>query len=360
MRGRYVFLSDFHPYDRSAFITGSHLQVYNIAKATLRKAETHLLVSTNDKEKVWKVVDEDGLTVHYLPNPRFEIQKIPIFLKRVLELKPTCVFQRGRSSLTFVGFLSKVLISSKFVWSSNAVEGVDFLKFSRFLYNRKKYLFPFGLLLDVIINIGLEGCDVVVAQNEEQRAKAERRFWWKDVRMCKNIQELPEDIPAKSEKPKVIWVGRLDENKNPGIFLRLAEIFPEYEFLMVGYGNERLIRDKPDNLKFLGKLERGEVLKLLGESWVLVHTGNYESEGIPNVIIEAMLCETPVLTLYVNMGVLERFNLYCGSFENLIQRLRDLLSSRERVVETGKVLKDWAVKTFVEESVKCWENVLGL
>lgn len=353
-------MSDFHPYDKSAFITGSHLQVYNIAKVVSKKAETHILVSTNDKGKIWKVVDENGLMVHYLPNPRFEIQKIPIFLKRILELKPTCVFQRGRSSLTFVAFLSKILISSKFVWSSNALEGVDFLKFTKSLYNRKKYLFPFGLLIDVIINIGLEGCDVVVTQNEEQRIKAENRFWWKDVRMCKNVHELPESIPDKSEKPKVIWVGRIDRNKNPQAFLKLAKLFPEYEFLMVGYGDEGLIKNGPSNLKFLGKMERKGVLKLLGESWVLIHTGNYESEGIPNVILEAFLCGTPVLTLYFNMEILERFNLYCGSFENLTQRLKDMLSSREKVVEIGKVLKHWAVKTFVEESVKCWEKAFGL
>jgi len=353
---RLVFLSDFHPNDESAFITGSHLQVYQIAKLLSEYRESHLLVSTNDQNKVGKVIKEGGLFVHYLRNPRFEILKIPIFLKRVFELEPTLVFQRGRSALTVVGFLSKVLLSSTFIWSSNAQEGLDFLKYTRFLSRKGKIRAIFGLLLDFLINISLEGADLLVAQNEEQRGKAEKRFWWKKIRMCKNLQEIPEKL-EKFEKPTVIWVGRLDENKNPKIFVDLAKEFPECEFLMVGYGNEELIRDRPGNLKFFGKLPREETLRLISSSWVLVNTSNSESEGIPNVILEAMLCGTPVLSLNVRVEGIA-YEVFCGDIKVLIERLRDLLSSREKVLNLGEKLRREALGVFVEESRECWLRVI--
>ncbi len=349
---RIVFLSDFHPNDESAFITGSHLQVYQIAKLLSEYKETHLLVSTNDPVKVGKVVKEGRLFVQYLENPRLEIIKIPVFFKRILELEPSLVFQRGRSALTVVGFLSKVLLSSKFVWSSNAQDGIEFLKYTRIL--SKKGLAVLGFFMDVLINVSLEGADIIVAQNDEQRKMAERRFWWKKIKMCKNLLEIPEKW-VKFEKPTIIWVGRLDENKNPKIFLDLARMFPKCEFLMVGYGNENLIKERPENLRFLGKLSREETLRLISGSWVLVNTSN--AEGIPNVILEALLCGTPALSLNVRVDEIS-YEPYCGNFGYLAERLKELLSSREKVVNLGERLRKEAIEVFVELSRKCWLDVI--
>lgn len=349
-----VFLSDFHPYDESAFVTGSHLQTYHIAKLLSEYVETHLLVSTNDPAKVGKVINEGNLHVHYLKNPRLEILKIPIFLRKVLELEPTLIFQRGRGALTVVGFLSKVLLSSKFVWSSNAQEGLDFLKYTKFLSRKGKFQAVFGFILDLCINVSLEGCDLIVAQNGTQRERAERRFWWKEVKTCRNLQEVPEKM-EKFEKPTVIWVGRLDENKNPQTFLKLADKFPECEFLMVGYGKEELIKHRPKNLKFLGKLPRNEVLRLISGSWVLVNTS--ESEGMPNVILEALLSGTPVLSLNVKVDGIS-YEMFCGDFEILVDRLTYLLSSREKVLRLGERLRKEAIKVFVEDAKRCWLDVL--
>jgi glycosyltransferase involved in cell wall biosynthesis len=150
-------------------------------------------------------------------------------------------------------------------------------------------------------------------------------------------------------------VGRLDENKNPKIFIDLAKEFPECEFLMVGYGNEELIRDRPGNLKFFGKLPREETLRLISSSWVLVNTS--ESEGIPNVILEAMLCGTPVLSMNVRVEGIA-YEVFCGDIKVLIERLRELLSSREKVLNLGENLRKEALRVFVEESRECWLRVI--
>jgi glycosyltransferase involved in cell wall biosynthesis len=108
-------------------------------------------------------------------------------------------------------------------------------------------------------------------------------------------------------------------------------------------------------LKFFGKLPRKETLKLMSSSWVLVNTS--ESEGIPNVILEAMLCGTPVLSLNVRVEGIA-YNVFCGDIKVLIERLRELLSSRERVLNLGENLRREALRVFVEGSRECWLRVV--
>ncbi len=355
---RIAFLSDHHPYDGSVFITGSHLQVYNIAKelSSDNDFEVHLIVSTNDSSREGKVLKEGDMYIHYLKKPRFDVLKIPVYLKELDRIKPSIVFQRGRDALTFVGYLSKVLYSSKFIWSSNALEGIRFLKYT-LLFSKRKIFIPYGLILDIMANVGMESADIIIAQNEKQKEYADRRFWWKETSMCYNVQENPDIKPRKTSKPTLVWVGRIAENKNPKMFIRLAEDFPDYEFIMIGFGDTSLIKDNtPKNFRYLGRLSRNEIMKILSEAWLMVITSPPGSEGLPNVMIEAFLCETPVIAFDHGIDVLKSHGLVCKNYDDMKMKVKNLLKDRNEILRKGKELKDFAIRNFIINSAQCWKD----
>lgn len=356
---RIAFLSDYHPYDESVFITGSHLQVYNIAKELSydKDFEIHLIVSTKDPNKEGKVLKEGNMYVHYLKRPRFDILKVPLYLKELDRIKPSVVFQRGRDALTFVGYLSKVLYSSKFIWSSNALEGLRFLKYT-LMFSKRKFLIPYGLILDTLANVGMESADMIIAQNEKQKEYADRRFWWKETSMCYNIQENPKIEPRKTPEPTLVWVGRITENKNPQMFIKLAKDLPDYEFIMIGFGDTSLIKDDtPKNFRYLGRLNRDEIMKILSESWLMVLTSPPGPEGLPNVMIEAFLCETPVIAFDHGIDILKSHGLVCENYDDMKTKIKNLLEDRDELLRKGKDLREFAIRNFVIKSSQCWKEI---
>jgi len=115
----------------------------------------------------------------------------------------------------------------------------------------------------------------------------------------------------------IIFVGRLDRNKRPERFVRLAAKlngrFPNLplRFRVAGDGElkselEIMARDHgllPDKLKFLGVCP--DMNKIYRQSDILISTS--DSEGTPNVILEAMAHGLPVVATKVG-GTAEILN----------------------------------------------------
>lgn len=113
-----------------------------------------------------------------------------------------------------------------------------------------------------------------------------------------------------ARKPlKILFAGRLDENKKPQRFVRLAAIltrkFPQesLQFLIAGDGAlraklENLAREfelSPDRLQFLGVCTK--MSEIYEQADLLVSTS--EREGTPNVLLEAMAHGLPIVATNV-------------------------------------------------------------
>lgn len=105
----------------------------------------------------------------------------------------------------------------------------------------------------------------------------------------------------QAEPPRLLWVGRLEPGKRPGLFLDVVKELRgrgiDFSAAMVGDGPLRSgLEDRASRLgvDILGV--RRDVPQLLRESSVLMMTSAADTEGMPGVVIEAGLSGIPVVS----------------------------------------------------------------
>jgi len=77
--------------------------------------------------------------------------------------------------------------------------------------------------------------------------------------------------------------------KGIDLIVQIAPSFPECEFIIVGMPDEKLISQKPANLKILPPTPNDKLIDLYGECEFYLQLSM--AEGFPNALCEAMLCE---------------------------------------------------------------------
>lgn len=118
----------------------------------------------------------------------------------------------------------------------------------------------------------------------------------------------PAGAPLDQRRRRIVFVGRMVENKGPVVLLRAFAIvkraMPDAELAMVGAGPMlEAARGEAERLglavSFSGGASREEVLARLGEARVLclpsVPTPDGASEGFGQVLLEAQSCGVPVV-----------------------------------------------------------------
>ena len=141
------------------------------------------------------------------------------------------------------------------------------------------------------------------------------------VEFVRNVVENGEILPPSnslSDRPlKILFAGRLDKNKRPERFVRLAAIlrerFPKIplRFQIAGDGDlkgdlEIMAQELgllPETVNFLGVCP--EMNKIYRQSDILISTS--DREGTPNVILEAMAHGLPIVATKVG-GTVEILN----------------------------------------------------
>ena len=139
-----------------------------------------------------------------------------------------------------------------------------------------------------------------------------------DFYLLPNPIRLDPPTVQKSERPTVVFLARLDPYKRPWLFAQLARHFPQVEFQFLGqphFSGPGAWRadDLPSNVRILGHVGEQEKLRLLSEAWVAINTSVHE--GLAVSFLEALACETPLLSC-VNTGfVVSRYGIYTGRFD---------------------------------------------
>jgi glycosyltransferase involved in cell wall biosynthesis len=170
----------------------------------------------------------------------------------------------------------------------------------------------------------------------------------------------PPDV-KKSARPTVVFLARLDPYKRPWLFAELARHFPQVEFQFLGQshftgpGSWRP-EDLPPNVRLLGHVHEDEKLRLLSEAWVAINTSVHE--GLAVSFLEALACETPLLSC-VNTGfVVSRHGIYTGRFDGagtesidaFRQGLGTLLGDAALRERLGKSGREWVRSTHTREA----------
>jgi glycosyltransferase involved in cell wall biosynthesis len=120
------------------------------------------------------------------------------------------------------------------------------------------------------------------------------------------VLALRRNLKIREGAPIVLGVFRLDMEKSPDDFIkvceRIAECDAEARFLIAGVGPlENQLRSQAvdaglaERIFFLGR--RADINVLMRAANLLLHTA--KKEGMPNVILEAMLSGTPIVATRV-------------------------------------------------------------
>jgi glycosyltransferase involved in cell wall biosynthesis len=159
-----------------------------------------------------------------------------------------------------------------------------------------------------LFRYGVRRADALVAQTARQQHILYDSFGLSStlIRSCcpwsPEAARLTQPLPPDQVPGPVLWVGRLSEEKRPDWLIRLATDLPEYRFDVVGQCNvasnygRRLTRqlESLDNVRWHGYVPHARMKTLYRACRVLLCTS--ESEGFPNVFLEAWACGRPVLT----------------------------------------------------------------
>lgn len=149
----------------------------------------------------------------------------------------------------------------------------------------------------------LRRADFVTVQTEKQRELLSNMYGVPST-VIPGGYELSDVARTLSheERNHFLWVGRLDEIKQPTIFPKVAESLPEVEFVMVGppdtgpYQVEmNRYTDELENFEYRGFVSREELSSLYRHAFALVNTATVE--GFPNTFLEAWGYGTPVVSL---------------------------------------------------------------
>lgn len=162
----------------------------------------------------------------------------------------------------------------------------------------------------------------------------------------------PDSAAAPSPRPRVIGAGRLYANKRPEVFVRLAQRFPEADFIWYGEGELRdrlqsqITSESLTNLCFPGPLDPRRLAEEMRRAWAFVLPSL--SEGVPKVTQEAAACGLPVVVFgyYETPTVRTDENGFVvWNDAELVRRLGDLLTDnnlRTRLSKGSlKMAKEW-------------------
>ncbi|MCA1818098.1 MAG: glycosyltransferase family 4 protein, partial [Acidobacteria bacterium] len=165
------------------------------------------------------------------------------------------------------------------------------------------------------------------------------------------VEPRPGEV-VKSERPRVVFLGRLDPIKRPWLFAELAARFPRVEFLFMGrnhFKGEGAWKPEglPPNVRLLGHLDGEEKVRTISSAWALVNTSIAESLAVS--FLEAFSCETPVVSCVNTEDVVSRFGAYVGRFDG------DGRDSLQRFAEAlDRLLRDAETRTRLGREGRAW------
>ena len=165
-----------------------------------------------------------------------------------------------------------------------------------------------------------------------------------------DIEDIEKYIKKDQEKIldnknlKICTVGRIGNQKNPELFNKIAERFPDTSFTWIGDGNLKDTLVSP-NIKITGWFKRDEAIKELYKNDIFILTSLWE--GLPITLLEAMylkkICivsnvsgNRDVIKNGMNGFICDTEDEYCNIIEN-IQKWK---------INTGKIQNE-AKKTII-------------
>ena len=168
----------------------------------------------------------------------------------------------------------------------------------------------------------------------------------------------------------ITFVGRLTPAKGTKILKNIIQQITDVPINIIGDGPDlQMLRDfckngKHKNVKIFGRLDSDKVFNIMSNSACVI-APSLSAEALSLVVIEAMACSTPVITLKI--GSLPEIIEQSGGgiivdpselSEKFVLVIRELLKSPRRIQEIGTKGRNFVVKNFSME--KNIDNLLNI
>lgn len=251
-------------------------------------------------------------TLHYVKDihPRFLSMVLWVLrLFQIILMGCYAVVKTNQDTDVVVCFLGPyftpiLLVARMLHKKSVTFEPGDVVNLTKAVYGQSKMTHIFVKFLTLIrtANRNLAnicGIETRHELNQEELRPFEKKFRVVNIYTDTEIYKIQHPFPLR--KKVVGFVGRLSASKGIREFLKAAVILKEsgIRFYIIGDGPlkdevlKEINRAQCSHITYLGWIETKELVNYLNEISLLVLPS--DSEGLPNVLLEAMACGTPVL-----------------------------------------------------------------
>lgn len=176
----------------------------------------------------------------------------------------------------------------------------------------------------------------------------------------KSKEKIPENIEIIFDKKVVLFVGRIDDNKGVShllkIFYEKEKELEEYSLVIIGKIEEELkYKNRVKNVHFLGP--KKNPYKYIKRAYVTI-LSSY-SEGLPNVLIESLVLNTPIISTNSSKGIWEivdeKRNIKCQDKDNIKENYIGDVGIITPTLKSESLEKE----ELSEEEIKLYEAIIS-
>lgn len=163
----------------------------------------------------------------------------------------------------------------------------------------------------------------------------------------KEFDGINMDHQTNFDHLKIATLGRISLQKNPVMFNRIAESFPNVDFIWIGDGE---LRDKltTPNIKVTGWVDNKTALNYLADTDIFILTSLWE--GLPMALLEAMYMKKICIVSDVvgNRDMIhdEQNGYICDSVNDFIKKVKSISTDRLMLPELIKKAHDDVVNHY--------------
>lgn len=289
----FISLSSYGYFNPSIGFTGggAQRQLYLLSQELRSTFDVHFIVGDYAQPKTEV---RDGVTLHrgYSPESSSKLQILHTLFKEMKRVDADVYIDRNTPSTAAATFACSRLLQKD--WVYNVANDANIT------VRPSELRFP----LDRIYDRALRRAEEVIAQTEHQSSLLNDKYG-RPVDVVPNGYPRLDQPDVPDHREYFLWVGRLDEvQKQPSIFVELAERHPDYEFRLIGPVENVTNTDElksriheRNNIKYLGVIRPDRIHRYYSQAIALVNTSEFE--GFPNTFLEAWRAGTPVLSLNI-------------------------------------------------------------